>query len=101
VSDTKKMINVPPDTHSDEELMSPEFRAGVEALKMAIRIASAAQGDLDIGTYWVALHELAREILLADKGDEQAEMYWAKLMEFAEWQFAHEGFPLPGGARKN
>jgi hypothetical protein len=93
-----KMVNLPPDTHSDEELMSPEFRAGVEALKMAIRIASVAQGDLDIGTYWVALHELGREILLADKGEEEAEMYSAKLMEFSEWQFARAGFPLEGPA---
>jgi hypothetical protein len=93
-----KMVNLPPDTHSDEELMSPEFRAGVEALKKAIRIAFVAQGDLDIGTYWAALHELGREILLADKGEEEAEMYRAKLMEFTEWLFAHEGFPLEGSA---
>jgi hypothetical protein len=68
--------------------MSPEFRAGVEALEMAIRIAAVAQGDLDIGTYWTALHELAKEILLSDKGEEQAEMYWSKLVEFSEWQMA-------------
>jgi hypothetical protein len=91
----KKMANVPPNTHSDEELASPEFRAGVEALKNAIRMAVVnSEGNPDVGTYWVALHELAKEILLADKGGEQAEMYWSKLMEFAEWQFAHEGFPL-------
>jgi len=68
--------------------MSPEFRAGVEKLKMAIRLVSFAQGDLDIGTYWAALHELGKEILLSDKGEEQAEMYWSKLVEFSEWQFA-------------
>jgi hypothetical protein len=84
------MLKTPPNTHTDEELMSPEFRAGVEALKMAIRITAVAQGDLDIGTYWTALHELAREILLSDKGEEQAEMYWSKLLEFSNWQFAQE-----------
>jgi hypothetical protein len=87
---------LPPDTYTDEEMKSPEFRAGVEKLKMAIRLVSVAQGDLDIGTYWTALHELAREILLSDKGEEQAEMYWAKLMEFAEWQFAQDGIDISG-----
>ena len=52
------------------------------------RRSTVAQGDLDIGTYWTALHELAREILLSDKGEEQAEMYWSKLVEFSDWRMA-------------
>jgi len=91
----KKMAAVPPDTHSDEELMSPEFRAGVETLKHAIRMAVlSSQGNPDVGTYWVAIHELAKEVLLADKGEEQAAVYWEFLRGFARWQFAREGFPL-------
>jgi len=36
------MLKTPPNTHTHEELMSPKFRAGVEALKMAIRITAVA-----------------------------------------------------------
>jgi hypothetical protein len=73
-------------THTDEELLSPGFRQGVERLKVTIRKAAVAQSDLDIGTFWAAIHELAAEILEVDKGNAQAEMYWSKLEEFAEWQ---------------
>ena len=37
------MLKTPPNTHTDEELMSPEFRAGVDVLKMAIRITAIAK----------------------------------------------------------
>lgn len=74
-------------THTDEELLSPEFRRGVQRLKLAIRLAAVAQGvDLDIATFWVALHEVAMETLAGDKGEEQAEVYWSKLEEFSDWQ---------------
>jgi len=73
-------------THTDEELLSPAFRQGVERIKLAIRKAAVAERDLDIGTFWVAIHELAIETLEVDKGKEQAEMYWSKLEEFADWQ---------------
>ena len=73
-------------THTDEELLSPGFRQDVERLKLAIRKAAVAQSDLDIGTFWAAIHEVAAETLEVDKGKEQAEMYWNKLEEFADWQ---------------
>jgi hypothetical protein len=74
-------------THTDEELLSPEFRKGVDRLKLAIRRAAVAQGALDAGTLWLALHEIAVEFLEDSKGQEQAEMYWSKIQEFSAWQF--------------
>lgn len=90
---------LPPNTYSDEELESPEFRAGVERMKNAIGIAVVRVGLADerannIATAWIAVHEFAMEILLNDKGKLQAEAYWTKLMEFVEWQFEYEGYPL-------
>jgi hypothetical protein len=58
----------------------------VEKLKLAIRLAALTQGGLDIGRFWVALHEVAVETLESDKGKEQAEVYWSKIQEFADWQ---------------
>ncbi len=90
---------LPPNTHSDEELKSPEFRAGVERMKNAIRTVVVRAGLADerldnVATVWTALHEFARELLLTDKDEVQAEAYWTKVLEFAEWQFEHEGYPL-------
>jgi hypothetical protein len=85
---------LPPDTYSDQEMMSPEFRAAVGRTKRAIRDAILAGPNIDMGVFWAALHEFAYDALKADKGEEQAEAYWSKLMEFASWQFAREGFPL-------
>jgi hypothetical protein len=78
-------------THTDEELMSPEFRAGVELLKNMIRIVVVRSGIADkrldnIATYWTAIHELAMELLLSNKGEEQVAMYESKLQEFSDWQ---------------
>jgi LPS-assembly lipoprotein len=82
-------------THTDGELLSPGFREGVGRLKLAIRLAALAQGDLDIGTLWAALHEVAVETLESDKGKEQAEVYWSKIREFADWQLTQ---PVSGSS---
>ncbi len=92
--------DVPPNTHTDSELKSPEFRAGVETMKNAIRTAIVREGlraeSLDnIATVWTALHEVAKQIVEDDKGPEQSEMYWTKLQEFARWQFEQAGWELP------
>lgn len=89
-------------THTDEELLSPEFRSGVEKLKLSIRLAAAAHaaargGDLDIGTLWAALHEVAPETREDARGEEQAEMYWSKLQEFSDWQMQQ---PPEGGTAR-
>lgn len=72
-------------THTDEELQSPEFRGGVKRLKLALRFAVRELAG-DVGTAWTALHETAAEILEVDKGKEQAEIYLAKIQEFSNWQ---------------
>lgn len=72
-------------THTDDELLSSGFRESVERVKLAIRMAALIE-DPDIGTFWVALHEVAVETLRADKGTKQAEIYWSKIQEFADWQ---------------
>lgn len=68
----------------------------MERLKLAIRVAAAAHGGgLDISTFWVALHEVVVETLDSDKGKEQAEVYWSKIQEFADWQLTQ---PVSGSS---
>jgi hypothetical protein len=73
-------------THTTEEMESPEFRARVETFKMVVLRAAVVLGE-NKGVFWQAIHELALEFLEADKGEEHADQYLKALRDYEEWAF--------------
>lgn len=78
-------------THTDDELRSPEFRAEVDKLKRAIRLAIGLTGraGLNMAHFWSAMQETVLEVVEAYSGREHAEKYNELVCsEFNKWQAA-------------
>jgi hypothetical protein len=78
-------------TYTDDEMMSPEFRAEVDKLKKAIRIAlsAAAPNKFNMAHFWSAMQETLLEVIEAYTGRDHAEKYNELVCSgFNKWQSA-------------
>lgn len=76
-------------TFTDEEMMSKEFRAEVQQLKRAIRLAIGLTGGagLNMAHFWSAMQETVLEVVEAYSGREHAEKYNELVCSvFNKWQ---------------
>jgi hypothetical protein len=76
-------------TYTEEEMITPQFRSRVARVKSELVRASLGL-DEDIGVFWQAMHELASDILLADKGEEHAAEYTRCLKMYEKWELRQE-----------
>jgi hypothetical protein len=81
-------------TYTDNEMRSSEFRERVARFKTEVLRASLELNE-DTGVFWQAIHEVAWEFLIADKGEAHATQYLKALQVYEEWAFKKGLAPRP------